>query len=123
MSTESGISLSKLCEYVASDLDDMENNSAPEYESYADLLSDVAWDHVPAMNADVLRLALDDLTLGFPDDSGDAAEEVHRSGAYGVISWAIFERLYSHGRDHLWKAHGIDVDAGTRPRGVTTDLR
>jgi len=110
MSTESGISLLELCEQVTGDLDDMADNSAPEYENYADLLSDVAWDNVPATNATLLRLALDDLTLGFPDNTGDAAEEVGRSGAYGVLSWAIFERLYAHGRDHLWNTHGVDVD-------------
>lgn len=56
-----------------------------------DWLHDLVDSHVPVMNASLLECALDDLTVGFPDDFQEAASGT--DNVYGILARSIFDRL------------------------------
>jgi len=55
-----------------------------------DTLHDFADGHVPVYNYDLLRLACDDLWLGYKTEE---QEEMKAESSYDIIKWNIYEKL------------------------------
>lgn len=74
-----------------------------------DWLHELVDGHVPIMNASLLECALDDLTVGFPDDFQEAASGT--DNVYGVLSRAIYDRLRDRAFEVWAEVHNEDVEA------------